>query len=64
MARDGNQFEILTAPPSFADVTEALEKAGIKTLSAEVSLRAESVYPGFPTRQWQVSILRFVADLE
>lgn len=38
MRHDGDQFEILTQPSAFSAVTEALEKAGIPTLSAEVSL--------------------------
>jgi len=63
MIRDGDQFEVVTDPASFADVSEALEKAGIKTISAEVSL--------IPLAQTKVtdkaraqSVLRFVADLE
>jgi YebC/PmpR family DNA-binding regulatory protein len=63
MVKDGDQFEVTTDPASFADVSEAVEKAGIKTISAEVSL--------VPLAQTQVadktkaqSVLKFVADLE
>jgi YebC/PmpR family DNA-binding regulatory protein len=63
MVKDGDSFEVVTDPASFADVSEALEKAGIKTISAEVSL--------IPLAQTKVtdkakaqSVLKFVADLE
>lgn len=63
MQREEDQFEILTDPSVFADVTEALEAAGIPTLSAEVSL-VPSVYVPVADKSVAASVLRFIADLE
>ncbi|MDA3797516.1 MAG: YebC/PmpR family DNA-binding transcriptional regulator [Kiritimatiellae bacterium] len=38
MVVEGDNFEILTEPEVFSDVTDALEGAGIATLSAEVTM--------------------------
>jgi YebC/PmpR family DNA-binding regulatory protein len=38
VVEEENEFQILTAPESFNDVQEALEKSGIKTLSASISM--------------------------
>ena len=63
MIKDGDDYEVTTEPVAFADVCEAMEKAGIKTVSAEVSL--------IPLAQTKVtdkakaqSVLNFVAALE
>lgn len=63
MKRDGEQFEVLTDPGTFADVTEALEKAGIETLSAEVSL-VPDVYVPVNDKAMAGAIMRFVNELE
>ena len=63
MTTQGEAYEILTDPAKFADVTEALEKAGIKTISAEVSLIPLMPVP-VNDKQLASSILRFIADLE
>lgn len=63
MKQDGEQFEILTDPSIFADVTEALETAGIETLSAEVSLVSETSVP-VTEKSTAASIMRFVDALE
>jgi YebC/PmpR family DNA-binding regulatory protein len=63
MNRDGDQFEIKTEPSIFADVTEALEKEGIKTLSAEVCLVPDAYVP-VVDRNAVGSVMRFVAELE
>ncbi len=63
MTRDGDQFEILTAATAFGDVTEALEKAGIATLNAEVTLLPITAVP-VADPGVAGSILKFVADLE
>ena len=63
MTRDGEQFEILTDAASFANVTEALEKAGIKTLSAEVGL-VPLAYTPVGDKNIAQSIMKLVADLE
>lgn len=63
MSRDGDQFEILTNPAAFEAVTLALEKAGIKTLSAEVSL-VPTVYTQVTDKNVVKSVMKFVEDLE
>ena len=63
MKSDGDQFEILTDPNSFADVTEALETAGIATLSAEVSLVSDALVP-VTEKSTAASIMRFIDALE
>lgn len=63
MQRDGDQYEIETDPSIFSDVTDALEKAGIPTLNAEVTLLPTVVAP-VADQAVAASVLRFVADLE
>ncbi len=63
MTGDGGQFEILTAPTVFHMVTDALEKAKIPTLSAEVTLLPLSPMPVTDTGV-AGSVLKFVSDLE
>lgn len=63
MKKDGDQFEILTDPGNFADVTEALEKAKVKPLSAEVSL-VPVMYVPIRDKSVASSVLRFVSELE
>ena len=63
MQRDDDQFEILTDPSTFADVTEALEKAEIATLQGEVSL-VPTAYVPVGDKAAAASVLRFIAELE
>jgi YebC/PmpR family DNA-binding regulatory protein len=42
MREDGNNFEILTAPESFEVVRAALEKEGIQTVAAEISMMPQN----------------------
>jgi len=63
MRPDGKQFEILTDPATFVAVTEALEKAEIETLSAEVSLIPTITAP-ITDKEKAAAILRFVSALE
>lgn len=63
MKLDEGQFEILTDPGSFADVTEALERAGIGTLGAEVCLVPSTLAP-VTDRAAAASVIKFVSDLE
>jgi YebC/PmpR family DNA-binding regulatory protein len=63
MRRDGDQFEILTDPSSFSEVTQALEDAEIATLSAEVSL-VPAAYIPVADKSVASSVLKFVAELE
>lgn len=63
MSRDGDQFEVLTEPSVFADVTDALEEAKIETLNAEVSLVPEGYVP-VTDAGVASSVMRFISDLE
>jgi len=63
MSKDGDQFEILTDVNSFSNVTEALEKNGISTISAEVSM-VPSAYTPVADKSAASSVFKFVADLE
>jgi len=63
MKKDGDQFEILTDPAAFANVTEALDRAGIKTLSAEVSL-VPDVYIPVADKSVADAVMKFVSELE
>ena len=63
MTNDGSQYEILTDPNSFTAVTDALEKEGIKTLGAEVSM-VPSVYVPVTDKNLAAAVMRFVNDLE
>lgn len=63
MQKDGDQFEIITDPASFEAVTLALEKAGIKTTSAEVSMVPLNYAP-VNDKSVAASVMKFVADLE
>jgi len=63
MTQDGDQFEILTEPSAFTDVTDALEAAEIKPVSAEVALVPTTPVP-VGDKAVAKSILRFISDLE
>jgi YebC/PmpR family DNA-binding regulatory protein len=63
MKSDDGQFEILTDPVSFANVMEALEKAGIPTLGGEVSMVPQAYVP-VTDKALAASLTRFVAELE
>jgi len=63
MSRDGDQFEILTDPSAFLAVSEALEKAGIKTDDSEVRLVPETYVP-VTDKAVAKSVMKFVETLE
>ena len=63
MKNDGDQFEILTAPAAFNDVTAALEKAGIATLSAEVGM-VPQIYAPVKDKSVAQTVQKFLDDLE
>jgi YebC/PmpR family DNA-binding regulatory protein len=60
---DGSQFEILTDPQGFNDVCEALEAAGIKAESSEVTLLSDLMVP-VSDASVAKAVLRFVSALE
>ena len=63
MNSDGDQFEVLTEPSAFNDVVQALEQAGIETLSAEVTLVPTAPLP-VTDKSVAQSVFRFIEDLE
>lgn len=63
LQNDGEHFEILTTPQQFADVSEALENAGIDVENAEVALIPTTPMPVADIAVAR-SVLRFVSDLE
>ena len=63
MKRDGEQFEVLTDPAGFNDVVDALEKEGIPTISADLSL-VPDVYVPVKDKSDAAAIMRFASALE
>lgn len=63
MTREEDRVEIITDPAAFPAVCDALGKAGIKTLSAEVSLIPIATVP-VGDKKTADEILRLVNDLE
>ena len=63
MQQDGDQFEILTDPSTFSDVSEALEKAEITTMGAQIALVPTTPVP-VAEKSVASSIMRFINDLE
>ena len=63
MTRDGEQFEILTAPSAFNGVTEALEGAGVETLGAEVAMVPVAPVP-VTDKKVVRDVMRFIGALE
>jgi transcriptional/translational regulatory protein YebC/TACO1 len=61
--RDGDHFEILTDPATFHDVVDALQKAGIATLSADLGL-VPDVYVPVQNKSDASAVMKFVAALE
>jgi len=63
MQKDGDQFEILTEPSVFSNVAEALEKAGFKASSSEISM-VPQLYVPVTDKSVAESVMKFVSDLE
>lgn len=63
MKQDDSQFEILTEPEVFPHVVEALEKAEIPTVEAEVTLVPDACV-SISDKTTASSVLKFVDDLE
>lgn len=63
MSRDGDQFEIITDPSGFDAVVEALEKAGIKRNSAEVTM-VPDIYVTITDKSTAKSLMKFVEELD
>jgi YebC/PmpR family DNA-binding regulatory protein len=63
LAREGDQFEITTAPADFGAVVNALRAGNVPTLSAEITLLPE-LYTTVSDRAQADSLLGFVENLE
>src|SRR3989339_453412 len=63
MINDGGEYEVLTDPASFSAVSDALEKAGIKTMSGEISMVPMTQGP-VSDKNVASAVMRFVNDLE
>ena len=63
MKHEGDEYEVLTEPSGLDAVNQALEKAGIKPNSAEVSLVPLNMVP-VSDKNVASSVMRFVNDLE
>jgi YebC/PmpR family DNA-binding regulatory protein len=63
MQLDGEVFEIVTEPANFDAVAAALEKAGIKTVSSEVTLIPDS-YMSITDKAVASNIMKFIETLE
>lgn len=63
MRHDDDAFEIVTEPSAFARVMDALEEAGVKVASGEISLIPTSTVP-ISDKATAASVLKFVSDLE
>ena len=63
IVQDGDNFEVQTQPQAFNGVTEALEKAEITTISAEVGMVPLITQPLTDAGQLR-SVLKFISALE
>lgn len=63
MQVDEGQFEIITEPPNYLKVVEALEKAGIASTSSEITL-VPDVYVPLNEKAKASAVLKFIGDLE
>ncbi len=63
MGQEEGQYEILTEPQDFAGVVDALVKAGIATLEAEISQVPMTIVPVMD-KTAASSIFRFISELE
>lgn len=63
MVADEDGYEITTTPTAFSDVADALEKAGVKPISAEVSMVSLSPVT-ITDKSVAQAVLKFVETLE
>ena len=63
MQDDGGVYDIVTEPAAFQSVVDALEKAKIKTASAEITLIADN-YITINDKAMAANVLKFVEALE
>ncbi|MDD5483739.1 MAG: YebC/PmpR family DNA-binding transcriptional regulator [Kiritimatiellae bacterium] len=63
MQQDDGVFDIVTDPAGFQAVVDALEKAGIKTISSEITLIPDS-YVTITDKSAAANVLKFIETLE
>ena len=63
MQQDNGVFDIVTEPANFQPVVDALEKSGIKTISAEITLIPDS-YVTITDKSAASNVLNFIEALE
>lgn len=63
VVRDGDNFEVITAPASFMDVVDALNKAGIEPEDSEITLLPDTTVP-VTEKSKAASLLRFIDALD
>ncbi|MBU4199286.1 MAG: YebC/PmpR family DNA-binding transcriptional regulator [Verrucomicrobia bacterium] len=63
MQQDDGMFEIITDPANYEAVSAALEKAGIKTASSEITLIPDS-YMSVTDKTVAANIMKFIEALE
>ncbi len=63
MQQDGGVFEVITEPAEYQAVMDALEKAGIKTTSAEITLIPDS-YMNVTDKSVASHVMKFIEALE
>jgi YebC/PmpR family DNA-binding regulatory protein len=63
VTREGEVFEVVADPAHFGPIAEALQKAGIKTQSGEITLLPELHVP-VTAKDQASSLLRFIQALE
>jgi YebC/PmpR family DNA-binding regulatory protein len=63
MQRDGDVFEVITAPAGYQAVVDALEKAGLKTVSSEIALIPDAFVP-VTDKATAANVIKFIETLE
>jgi len=63
MKLEGDQYEVTTDPAQFNDVVDALSKAGVETVSAEITLLPETWAP-VQEKGKASTLLKFIEELE
>ena len=63
VVRDGDNFEVITAPASFMAVVDALNKAGIEPEDSEITLLPDTTVP-VTEKSKAASLLRFIDALD
>ncbi len=63
MQEDNGMFEIMTEPANFLSVVDALEKAGVKSVSSEINLVSDNMVP-VADKRVATALIKFIEALE